>query len=161
MERLFQQAEVECRTWELTSTPVQPGEFGLWVNKCVQLASNPSLPPRSQLASNPHAPCAVGLHSHTARSINSFSGRTFRTKFSDVDAKQAFLDTLLTDALDVLGDRKAAVCIELTKMYEETARGWLGDLAGRFAEETPRGEVTLVIAGNNRKFLHPQGGEPS
>ncbi|MBN35529.1 MAG: 16S rRNA (cytidine(1402)-2'-O)-methyltransferase [Rhodospirillaceae bacterium] len=71
------------------------------------------------------------------------------------------LGALLTDALDVLGDRKAAVCIELTKMYEETARGWLGDLAGRFTEETPRGEVTLVIAGKNRKFLRALGGEPS
>jgi len=62
---------------------------------------------------------------------------------------------LLTDALAVLGDRRAAVAIELTKMFEETARGWLSELAERFAVETPRGEVTVAIAGNNPKFLRP------
>lgn len=60
---------------------------------------------------------------------------------------------LLADALTALGDRRAAVCIELTKMFEEVARGWLSDLAERFAKETPRGEVTVVIAGNNPKFM--------
>jgi len=63
------------------------------------------------------------------------------------------LGALLADALAVLGDRRTAVCIELTKMYEETARGWLSDLANRFAQEEPKGEVTVVIAGNNRKFM--------
>ena len=63
---------------------------------------------------------------------------------------------LLVDALTALGDRRAAVCIELTKMFEEVARGWLSDLAERFAEETPRGEVTVVIAGNNPKFMRAE-----
>ena len=63
---------------------------------------------------------------------------------------------LLVDALAVLGDRRAAVCIELTKMFEEVARGWLSELAERFADETPRGEVTIVIAGNSPKFLNPE-----
>ena len=62
---------------------------------------------------------------------------------------------LLTAALEVLGDRRAAVCIELTKMFEETARGWTSELAKRFSETDPRGEVTVVIAGNNPKFLRP------
>ena len=66
---------------------------------------------------------------------------------------------LLSDALEVLGDRRAAVCIELTKMFEETARGWLSELAERFAAEAPRGEVTLVIAGNNPKFRRDAGDE--
>jgi len=43
-------------------------------------------------------------------------------------------------------ERKAAVCRELTKLYEEIARGTLGELAARFAE-APRGEVTLVVEG--------------
>jgi len=60
---------------------------------------------------------------------------------------------LLTAALEVFGDRRAAVCIELTKMFEETARGWLSELAERFSAEEPRGEVTVVIAGNNPKFM--------
>lgn len=63
---------------------------------------------------------------------------------------------LLVDALAVLGDRRAAVCIELTKMFEEVARGWLSELAEKFTNETPRGEVTIVIAGNSPKFLNPE-----
>lgn len=69
------------------------------------------------------------------------------------------LGALLADAHEVLGDRQAAVCIELTKMYEEVARGWLIDLAARFANEPVRGEVTVVIAGNNRKFVCQSRGD--
>ncbi len=59
---------------------------------------------------------------------------------------------LLADALEVLGDRRAAVCVELTKQFEKVHRGTLGELAERFREATIRGEVTVVIAGNNPKF---------
>jgi len=41
-------------------------------------------------------------------------------------------------------DRPAAVCRELTKLFEEVARGTLGELAARFSEP-PKGEVTIVI----------------
>ena len=58
----------------------------------------------------------------------------------------------LRAALDALGDRQAAVCIELTKQFERVARGYLGELAARFADERIRGEVTIVIAGNSPKF---------
>jgi 16S rRNA (cytidine1402-2'-O)-methyltransferase len=40
--------------------------------------------------------------------------------------------------------REAAVCRELTKRFEEVARGTAADLAGRFAEP-PKGEITLVL----------------
>lgn len=63
------------------------------------------------------------------------------------------LGALLADALAVLGDRRAAVCLELTKLHERTARGWLADLAARFAAEVPQGEATVVIAGNRPAFL--------
>jgi 16S rRNA (cytidine1402-2'-O)-methyltransferase len=43
-----------------------------------------------------------------------------------------------------LPERAAAVCRELTKRFEEIARGTLAELAARFAE-APRGEVTLVL----------------
>ena len=62
------------------------------------------------------------------------------------------LHTLLTDALEVLGDRKAAVSIELTKQFEKTVRGSLGELCGQFQDWKARGEITVVIAGNNPKF---------
>lgn len=45
------------------------------------------------------------------------------------------------------GDRPAVVCRELTKLHEEVLRGSLASLERRFAEQEPRGECTLVIAG--------------
>ncbi len=43
-----------------------------------------------------------------------------------------------------LPGRRAAVCRELTKRFEEIARGTLEELAVRFTE-APRGEITLVF----------------
>lgn len=45
-------------------------------------------------------------------------------------------------------DRRAAVCRELTKTYEEVARGTLAELVDwARAKDQVRGEVTLVVAG--------------
>jgi 16S rRNA (cytidine1402-2'-O)-methyltransferase len=44
------------------------------------------------------------------------------------------------------GERRAAVCRELTKTHEEVRRGTLLDLAA-WAAEGVRGEVTLVVEG--------------
>ncbi len=55
--------------------------------------------------------------------------------------------TLRELAEGVGGERRAAVCRELTKLFEEVSRGTLEELAARYAEEPPRGEVTLVIEG--------------
>jgi 16S rRNA (cytidine1402-2'-O)-methyltransferase len=52
----------------------------------------------------------------------------------------------LADLREALGDRRAVVARELTKLHEEVARGSLGNLAERFAG-TIRGEVTLVVEG--------------
>ena len=43
-----------------------------------------------------------------------------------------------------LPGRRAAVCRELTKRFEEVVRGPLEELAARFADP-PRGEITLVV----------------
>jgi 16S rRNA (cytidine1402-2'-O)-methyltransferase len=52
----------------------------------------------------------------------------------------------LADALEVLGEREAAVARELTKVHEEIVRGRLSELAARFAPEgAARGEMVLVI----------------
>ena len=51
----------------------------------------------------------------------------------------------LADARAILGERKAAVARELTKLHEEIARGSLGELAQRFSREKTRGEIVLVI----------------
>ncbi|WP_155980815.1 16S rRNA (cytidine(1402)-2'-O)-methyltransferase [Nocardia sp. CNY236] len=53
----------------------------------------------------------------------------------------------LSDAVAVLGpDRRAAVCRELTKTYEEVIRGTLAELAA-WAVDGARGEITVVVAG--------------
>ena len=64
----------------------------------------------------------------------------------------------LEAALDALGDREAAVCIELTKMHERVSRGYLSDLAREFRDVKVKGEVALVIAGNNPKFRRGDAG---
>jgi 16S rRNA (cytidine1402-2'-O)-methyltransferase len=43
-------------------------------------------------------------------------------------------------------EREVAVCRELTKVHEEVVRGSAAELAERYAETPPRGEVVLVIA---------------
>ena len=54
----------------------------------------------------------------------------------------------LADLAAALGpDRPACLARELTKTHEELVRGPLGELATRYAEERPLGEVTLVVAG--------------
>ena len=44
-------------------------------------------------------------------------------------------------------DRPVAVCRELTKLHEEVVRGRAGELAARYAQAEPRGEVVLVVGG--------------
>lgn len=61
------------------------------------------------------------------------------------------LGAFLVEASETFGDRHAAVCIELTKMFEEVYRGSLSELAVEFADRTVKGEVTIVIEGRSRK----------
>ncbi len=42
-------------------------------------------------------------------------------------------------------DRPVAVCRELTKLHEEIVRGTAAELAARYADAAPRGEVVLVV----------------
>lgn len=47
---------------------------------------------------------------------------------------------------EVLGDRPAAVCRELTKTFEEARRGSLAELAAHYAEaDTPKGEIAVCV----------------
>ena len=62
------------------------------------------------------------------------------------EAPHRLARTLATMA-EVLGpDRRAAVCRELTKTYEEVRRGSLSDLA-TWAQDGVRGEITVVVGG--------------
>lgn len=64
----------------------------------------------------------------------------------------------LQDALDVLGDRRAAVCNELTKLYERTDRGRLSELIAELGATRLRGEYVVVIAGAEDATSDADGG---
>ena len=47
---------------------------------------------------------------------------------------------------DGLGDRDAAVVREISKTFEETVTGTLAELAERYADAPPKGEIVVVVA---------------
>jgi 16S rRNA (cytidine1402-2'-O)-methyltransferase len=55
------------------------------------------------------------------------------------------LGASLAAMADVLGNRDAAVAREMTKRFEEVVCGSLTDLAARYAEVEPKGEIVVVI----------------
>jgi 16S rRNA (cytidine1402-2'-O)-methyltransferase len=55
--------------------------------------------------------------------------------------------TLAEAALAAGADRRAVVAREISKLHEEHVRGTLGELAGRFAGSSPKGEITVLVAG--------------
>ena len=44
-----------------------------------------------------------------------------------------------------LGDREVAVVRELTKLHEESVSGTLRELAKRYADESPKGEIVILV----------------
>ena len=57
----------------------------------------------------------------------------------------------LADIRDALGDRRIAVCREMTKLHEEVRRGSLDQLARHYAAAgAPKGEVVIVVASPER-----------
>ena len=55
------------------------------------------------------------------------------------------LKRTLSDIMQELGDRRIAVCREMTKIYEEVFRGTVSEAAEYF--DDPKGEFTLVLEG--------------
>jgi len=54
----------------------------------------------------------------------------------------------LNEMAEHLGaERPAAVCRELTKMFEETRRGTLAELAAHYEATPPKGEIVVVVGG--------------
>lgn len=53
----------------------------------------------------------------------------------------------IADCLEVLGDRRACVCRELTKIHEEFIRAPLSQILTRFQENPPKGEMVLLVEG--------------
>ncbi|MFT3997742.1 MAG: 16S rRNA (cytidine(1402)-2'-O)-methyltransferase [Asticcacaulis sp.] len=77
--------------------------------------------------------------------------KTFLDDFRTLPSTVVFFETgprlrdSLSDMRDVLGDRDAAVCRELTKLYETCVRGTLSDLATREELHEPKGEIVVLI----------------
>ncbi len=61
------------------------------------------------------------------------------------------LAAFLKDALEVYGDRPAALANDLTKMFEAVLRGSLAELLSHFASAEPLGEYVVVIAGQGEE----------
>jgi 16S rRNA (cytidine1402-2'-O)-methyltransferase len=49
------------------------------------------------------------------------------------------------------GEREVAVSREITKMFEETVRGTLTEVADHFRQHAPKGEFVIVVAGCSTK----------
>ncbi|HYO48691.1 MAG TPA: 16S rRNA (cytidine(1402)-2'-O)-methyltransferase [Chloroflexia bacterium] len=60
------------------------------------------------------------------------------------------IEAFLKDALEVYGDREAALARELTKMFESVERGTISTLLKWAGDAKPRGEYVIVIAGVGR-----------
>lgn len=56
------------------------------------------------------------------------------------------LGETLKALLEILGDRDAAVAREITKLYEESFIGTLAELADKFADAPPRGEIVVIVS---------------
>jgi len=53
----------------------------------------------------------------------------------------------LEDMLEAFGDRKIALCRELTKIHEEVLRGTISKMIEYYKEKSPKGEYVLIIEG--------------
>jgi 16S rRNA (cytidine1402-2'-O)-methyltransferase len=61
---------------------------------------------------------------------------------------------LLQEMKEHLGpERRASVCRELTKMFEETKRGTLDELITFYTSKTVKGEIVVVVQGNKNLYL--------
>jgi len=57
------------------------------------------------------------------------------------------LRTTVAEMLEVLGDRKIAICRELTKLFEEVLRTRLSETEELFSKKAIKGEIVLVVEG--------------
>lgn len=81
----------------------------------------------------------------------SVARRSTIAKYGKVDATLILyesgprLGACLADLMDTLGPRDAAVVREISKLHEECVTGSLAVLAERYALETPKGEIVVVV----------------
>ena len=56
----------------------------------------------------------------------------------------------------VLGNRKACLGREVTKLHQEYERGTLSELGDRYLEKTPRGEYVIVVEGKSSAVIQEE-----
>jgi 16S rRNA (cytidine1402-2'-O)-methyltransferase len=61
----------------------------------------------------------------------------------------------LNDLAGSLGERRIAVCRELTKQFEEVRRGTISEMIASFSTGAIRGEFVLVVEGNHKAHEKP------
>ena len=59
----------------------------------------------------------------------------------------------LEDMREILGDREAVAARELTKKFEEIARGYLSEIIRKFSAKKMLGEFVVLVSGKGRKEL--------
>ncbi|HEU4328642.1 MAG TPA: 16S rRNA (cytidine(1402)-2'-O)-methyltransferase [Roseiflexaceae bacterium] len=111
----------------------------------------------------------LAVHSFTFRGFPPRKGGP-RKRFLAVDAAAPHtlvyyespyrLAAFLRDALEVLGDREAALANDLTKFYEKVERGRLSALLRSVEGLKLKGEYTVVIAGVDRKTIREEDDDP-
>ena len=81
--------------------------------------------------------------------LDSLKGETRTMIFHEAPHK---LRTTLDDLTEAFGpERKIALCREMTKLHEEVIRCTLAEAAAYYAENPPKGEYVLVVAGAEPK----------
>jgi 16S rRNA (cytidine1402-2'-O)-methyltransferase len=63
------------------------------------------------------------------------------------ESPHRLVKTLIELAAAFGNERQAAVCRELTKMYEETNKNTLEELVKHYTQHPPKGEIVIVVAG--------------
>lgn len=59
----------------------------------------------------------------------------------------------LSSIKENLGNRRIAVCRELTKLHEQIVRGTIEEVINYFVENTPKGEFVLVLEGKTKEEI--------
>jgi 16S rRNA (cytidine1402-2'-O)-methyltransferase len=63
------------------------------------------------------------------------------------------IETLIGELLEKLGDRKAGLVREISKIYEETIRGRLSEISVKIEQKRVKGEVVLVVDGYKKELI--------
>jgi len=108
--------------------------------------------------------------------VHSFTFRGFpprkpgpRRRFLEVDRQAPHtlifyespyrIAAFLKDALEIYGDREAAIANDLTKLFETVVRGPISALLNEDLVVKPKGEYIVVIAGVDRKARDARDGD--